>query len=69
VFTFNPTSDSFVHEPNRLYIIDADGARLPLVFGRNDLKGSPEWWPQRGGEIRIARHRIARREGVEPPTF
>jgi hypothetical protein len=33
-----------VHEPNGLYIIDADGTHLTLVVGGNDFKPSPEWW-------------------------
>jgi Tol biopolymer transport system component len=44
LFTLNPTSDSFVHEPNGLYVIDADGADLTLVVGGPDYKSSPEWW-------------------------
>jgi hypothetical protein len=44
LFTLNPTSDSFVHYPNALYTIDADGSDLTLVNGSSDFKGSPEWW-------------------------
>jgi Tol biopolymer transport system component len=44
LFALNPTSDSFVHEPNALYMIDADGTNLTLVVGGSDFYGSPEWW-------------------------
>ena len=44
LFTLNPTRDSFVHEPNALYAIDADGGNLTLVVGGADFKSSPEWW-------------------------
>jgi Tol biopolymer transport system component len=44
LFTLNPTRDSFVHDPNALYVIDADGSDLTLVVGGAGFKGSPEWW-------------------------
>ena len=45
LFMLNPTNDSFVHEPNGLYVADADGSNLTLVVGGSDFKGMPEWWP------------------------
>jgi Tol biopolymer transport system component len=44
MFTLNPTNDSFVHDPNGLYVIDADGGALSLLIGGPGFKGSPEWW-------------------------
>jgi WD40 repeat protein len=45
LFRLHPTNDSFMHEPNGLYVIDADGSNLAVVIGTPDFKGSPEWWP------------------------
>ena len=44
LFTLNPTNDSFVHEPNGFYVVDADGNNLTLVIGGSGFKSSPEWW-------------------------
>jgi Tol biopolymer transport system component len=44
LFTLNRTKDSFVHEPNAFYVIQADGSDLTQVIGGADFKGSPEWW-------------------------
>ena len=44
LFTLGPSSDSFVHEPNAFYVVDADGSDLTLVMGGSSFKGSPEWW-------------------------
>lgn len=44
LFTLNRTNDSFVHEPNGFYVIDADGTNLTLVIGGANFKSSPEWW-------------------------
>jgi hypothetical protein len=42
--TFLGTIDSFVHAPNGLYVIAADGSYLTLVIGGSGFKSSPEWW-------------------------
>jgi Tol biopolymer transport system component len=44
LFTLNVTKDSFVHDPNGLYVVDADGSGLTLVVGGSGFKSSPEWW-------------------------
>ena len=44
LFALNPTNDWFIHEPNGLYVIDADGSDLTLVIGGSDFKSSPERW-------------------------
>jgi Tol biopolymer transport system component len=44
LFALNPTNDSFVHNANWLYVVDADGSGLTLVIGGPGFKGSPEWW-------------------------
>ena len=44
LFTLNATNDSFVHEPNSFYVIDADGSNLTMAIGGAYFKGSPEWF-------------------------
>jgi hypothetical protein len=44
MFNLNPVSDTFLHVPNELYVINADGTGLTLVIGGSDFKGQPEWW-------------------------
>lgn len=44
IFSLNPVSDTFLHVPNELYVINADGTGETLVIGGSDFKGQPEWW-------------------------
>ena len=44
LFMLNPTSDSFVHDPNALYVVDADGGGLTPVIAGPGFKSTPEWW-------------------------
>ena len=46
LFTLNGTNDSFVHDPNGFYVIDADGGGLAQVIAGTSFLSSPEWWPQ-----------------------
>jgi Tol biopolymer transport system component len=44
LFALNPTNDSFMHDMNALYVVDANGSGLTLVVGGQGFKSSPEWW-------------------------
>lgn len=46
LFALNGTNDSFVHEPNGFFVIDADGSGLTQVIAGTSFLSSPEWWPQ-----------------------
>jgi Tol biopolymer transport system component len=43
MFALNPVADDFQHQPNGIYVIDADGSNLRFVLGGNDFKREPEW--------------------------
>lgn len=44
LFALDPGNDLFVHPPNGLYVIRANGSNLQLVIGGDNFKRDPEWW-------------------------
>jgi hypothetical protein len=45
MFALDPFENPFMHPPNALYVIRADGTDLTLVFESNYFKREPSWVP------------------------
>jgi Tol biopolymer transport system component len=43
MFALDPIKNPFVHPPNALYVIRADGSDLTQVLGGNNFKRKPYW--------------------------
>jgi Tol biopolymer transport system component len=43
VFALDPSNDAFRHEPNKLYVIGADGTRLTQIGDSDGFKAQFEW--------------------------
>jgi dipeptidyl aminopeptidase/acylaminoacyl peptidase len=44
MFQLDSISDSFVHRPNQIYAVNADGTGLTLVVDGHEYKTVYEWW-------------------------
>jgi Tol biopolymer transport system component len=44
MFQLDSISDSFVHRPNQIYAVNADGSGLTLVVDGHEYKTVYEWW-------------------------
>lgn len=43
LFALNPTNDEFAHDPNKVYVMSADGSGVRLVLDTPDAKRSFDW--------------------------